>query len=267
MGVKSGGYACLDIVESLQLEFLKYILHVKKGTPNCFVYGECGQYPLYIHVYSRIIKFWHKLCVDTDGKLSSSMLKTMHECFNLNIFQSDWLTKVKSILDDCGLSFVWLDPNLVSTEWLNKKINSRLQDIFIQSWRQQTTDCSKSCHYHLYKPNFGIEKYLDSLPWCYRVACTKLRTSNHKLPIEKGRYRSLPREERKCTFCDSDKIGDEFHFLLECTKSNDICTKYLPKYYWVRPIFLKYSQLLSTLSKKKMLNLGKFIKEGLCFFK
>ena len=99
-GCEVWGYACLDIVESLQLEFLKYILHVKKSTPNCFVYGETGQYPLYIHVYSRIIKFWHKLCVDTDGKLSSSMLKTLHECFNFNIFQSDWLTKVKSILDD-----------------------------------------------------------------------------------------------------------------------------------------------------------------------
>ena len=130
----------MDIIESLQLEFLKYILHVKKSTPNCFVYGETGQYPLYIHVNSRLIKFWHKLKVDTEDKLSSSMLKTLSECSDFNIFQSDWLSKVKKILDDCGLSFVWLNPKSVSTEWLYKKIMSSLKDMFIQSWRQQCTN-------------------------------------------------------------------------------------------------------------------------------
>lgn len=75
-GCEVWGFSCVDIIESLQLEFLKYILHVKKSTPNCFVYGETGQYPLYIHVYSRLIKFWHKLRTDIDGKLSNSMLKT-----------------------------------------------------------------------------------------------------------------------------------------------------------------------------------------------
>ena len=266
-GCEVWGYSCIDIIESLQLEFLKYILHVKKSTPNCFVYGETGQYPIYIHVYSRLIKYWHKIQTDNNGKLSSSMLKTLNECHDFNIFHSEYLIKVKKILDDCGLSFVWLDPKAVNTDWLSKKINSRLQDIFIQSWRQQTSDCNKSCNYNLYKPNFGIEKYLVHLPWCYRVALTKLRTANHKLPIEKGRYRNLPREERKCSLCDLDRIGDEFHFLLECKKFDDIRAKYLPKHFYVRPNYFKYSQLLSTHSKKKLLNLGKFIKEGLCSIK
>ena len=47
-GCEVWGYSCIEIIESLQLEFLKYILHIKKGTPNCFVYGETGQYPLYV---------------------------------------------------------------------------------------------------------------------------------------------------------------------------------------------------------------------------
>ena len=266
-GCEVWGYSCVDIIESLQLEFLKYILHVKKSTPNCFVYGETGQYPLYIHVHSRLIKFWHKLKVDTEGKLSSSMLKTLSECSDFNIFQSDWLSKVKKILDDCGLSFVWLNPKSVSTEWLYKKIMSSLKDMFIQSWRQQCTNCSKSCHYYLYKPNFGLESYLVSLPWCYRVAFTKLRTSNHKLPIEKGRYRNLPREERKCNLCNLEKIGDEFHFLLECPKLENIRTKYIPKYFCVKPNFYKYAKLLSIKNKTKMLNLGKFIHHGFSFFR
>ena len=34
-----GGYSNIEIIESLKLEFLKYILHMKKSTPNCFLWG------------------------------------------------------------------------------------------------------------------------------------------------------------------------------------------------------------------------------------
>ena len=96
---------------------------------------------------------------------------------------------------------------------------------------------------------------------------TKIRTSNHKLPIEKGRYRNLPRENRTCNLCDLDKIGDEFHFLLECPLLNDIRSKYISRYYYTRPNFYKFSQLLANRNKTKLLSLSKFIKEGLTHFK
>ena len=172
-----------------------------------------------------------------------------------------------SHLDECGLSLVWLNPRSVSTEWLNSRLNTTLEDIFIQSWSRNCIECNKSCSYNLYKPIFGFEHYLDCLPFCYRIAMTQLRTSNHKLPIEKGRYRHLAREERNCTLCNSEKIGDEFHLLLECPMLNTIRAKYIPKYYTSRPNFYKYSQLLSSQNKNKLLKLSKFIKEGLAFFK
>ena len=43
---------------------------------------------------------------------------------------------------------------------------------------------------------------------------TKLRLSNHKLMIEKGRHQGLEKEERICPFCTS--VEDEIHFLTEC---------------------------------------------------
>ena len=211
-GSEIWGYSGIEIVESLQLEYLKYILQMKKATPNCFVYGETGQFPLHIHVHSRMVKFWHKLSVDGEGKMSSSMLKTLNECFELNIFQSDWLLCVKKILDECGLSFVWNHPKSVQTNWIVNRINQNLRDKFIQTWVRQCQESNKSCNYHIYKPTFEFEKYLDLLPFCYRIALTKLRTANHKLPIEKGRYRNLPREQRTCNICDSDNIGDEYIF-------------------------------------------------------
>jgi hypothetical protein len=36
----------------------------------------------------------------------------------------------------------------------------------------------------------------------------------HKLPVESGRYTKTPYEDRFCTLCQSNEIGDEFHYLL-----------------------------------------------------
>ncbi len=47
---------------------------------------------------------------------------------------------------------------------------------------------------------------------------TRLRISNHKLRIETGRHKNIPREERICQKCSLGKIEDEKHYLLECTK-------------------------------------------------
>ena len=74
---------------------------------------------------------------------------------------------------------------------------------------------------------------------------TRLRSANHKLPVEKARYINLPREQRSCNLCNSDSIDDEFHFLLECPMLTDMRVKYIPKYYRTRPNFFKFSELLS----------------------
>ena len=261
------GYKCIDIAESLQLEFCKYILHMKKSTPTCFVYGESGHFPLYLHVYSRMVKFWHKLMLDGEYKMSSSMLKTLHECFQFNVYKSEWLTKIKQILDDYGLSFVWNFPQSVSTKWLDRILNLRMKDVYIQTWSQECREHSKTFNYSLFKTKFGIEYYLDVLPNSYRIAMTRIRTNNHKLPIEKGRYSSLPRDLRHCNICNSDLPGDEYHFLLECPTLTNLREKYLPKYFRTNPNFFKYSELISITSKKKLLNLSKFVHEGLQMFK
>ena len=70
------------------------------------------------------------------------------------------------------------------------------------------------------KPVFEREYYLSHIPHKLQLALSRVRTCNHKLPIEAGRYglSYLAREERICTKCISGSIGDEFHFILSCTK-------------------------------------------------
>jgi hypothetical protein len=46
----------------------------------------------------------------------------------------------------------------------------------------------------------------------------RFRTSNHRLPIEIGRWQSVNREHRVCNLCQGRELGDEYHYLFECTE-------------------------------------------------
>jgi hypothetical protein len=48
------------------------------------------------------------------------------------------------------------------------------------------------------------------------VTLCKFRTTNHKLPIEHGRWNNIPHENRKCNLCNLEEIGDEFHYISNC---------------------------------------------------
>ena len=50
----------------------------------------------------------------------------------------------------------------------------------------------------------------------YCSSLLKFRLSNHRLPVETGRWENTPLEDRKCILCRKYDIGDEFHYLFVC---------------------------------------------------
>ena len=61
-----------------------------------------------------------------------------------------------------------------------------------------------------------LENYLTIFSGKIRNSICRFRTANHRLAVEAGRWLGKDYEQRFCTLCHSDKIGDGFHFLLEC---------------------------------------------------
>ena len=55
---------------------------------------------------------------------------------------------------------------------------------------------------------------------------TKLRLSNHKLMIEKGRHNNIESCNRFCPFCPNC-LEDEYHFLMLCSVYSGIRLKLL----------------------------------------
>ena len=98
-------------------------------------------------------------------------------------------------------------------------------------------------------------------------ALCKFKCANHKLPIVTGRYNGLPIDERTCTLCNTNEIGDEFHYLYKCVYFNDLRVKYLKRYYYTHPNMYKTEKLFNVENKKETLNLSKFIYHIMQYFK
>jgi hypothetical protein len=70
----------------------------------------------------------------------------------------------------------------------------------------------------MYKSEFGLEKYFTILlPADFMYNMCKFRCGSHKLPIEMGRFFSIDRSDRICDLCNKEELGDEFHYLFNCT--------------------------------------------------
>ena len=75
-------------------------------------------------------------------------------------------------------------------------------------------------NYRIYKTTFGFEEYLRNTPTKFLKYMIKFRTRNNRLPVEVGCWTNINYEDRKCKLCDSNCVGDEFHYILECSYFN-----------------------------------------------
>ena len=126
---------------------------------------------------------------------------------------SPWIKTVQNILYESGLSNVWHFPNAVNHKWLNNCLKIRLHDEYSQTWSANVFHDDKCITYRIFKEVFEFESYLTLLPERLRILFTQFRLGNTKLPIETGRWFNIDRNERYCTLCNINDIGDEFHLL------------------------------------------------------
>lgn len=100
------------------------------------------------------------------------------------------------------------------------------QEYWSKNLNKNKFDCSVGNKLSLYseelKNEVRFKSYRDLIKNVKtRVAVTNMRISCHLLPIESGRYMRLyPEFKRLCPLCNRSKIGDEFHYLLNCTHSS-----------------------------------------------
>ena len=122
------------------------------------------------------------------------------------------------------MSNVWIDQiehdrnNLLEKPVIAKSILIRFNDVFSQTALAHIQNTNKLTFLKSLKEVYKSEKYLKIDNFGNRRVITKLRTSNHTLAIEAGRWTNIERENRLCKQCTENKIEDEIHFPFQCTK-------------------------------------------------
>ena len=137
-----------------------------------------------------------------------------------------------------------------------------LKDHFLQAWRSELADddsSSKAKNYSYIKDSIELESYFKILPKHLYLNLIYFRSSNHKFPIETGRWNDTNHAERKCKLCNLNTVGDEFHYLLECPHFKDDRETFISPNYYRRPNMIKYKKLLSCTDDQTLKKLGIYV--------
>ena len=233
-------------LEKVALKFYKALLHLPPKTSNTAPYGELGVYPLYIDCISRTLKYWYFI----ENKSSNILLKEALDCdkdmHNKGIYT--WFSFINNIMTMSKLSVKsGYTPSIKDIKLIKNKLQKRYVKYWINTIKgvseKDTGNSKKLRTYSLFKTHFNTEKYLSVIKnreW--KTCLTKFRLSAHNLMIETGRHYNMKVEDRLCKHCDSSKIEDEKHFLLECAKYDALRQNMMQKLYTHCPKFNQLNQ-------------------------
>ena len=203
-----------SLVEKLHSKFCKATLLVHKKASNIGVRAELGRYPLCIAIVSQIAKYFVNVCNKRQESIIKEAFLSQMGMLDIN-YKRSWF----SLLNFISKRTEWKvtcnkDNDYIPSVDIKRYLRNKYEGIVYNLLENE-----KKLHV-LYstKKSFGPSQYLSYVTnYKYRQAFTKMRISAHKFPIEVGRYRSVPRNERLCNLCQNKEIGDELHYFIRCS--------------------------------------------------
>ena len=238
---------------------MRRYLRLHKSTSTCMLIGELGLKEVSEYIENRMLNFWYKIATGEENKISTILYKWTYALYKQNLYKSPWLHQIKRSLDLMGESHLF--DNVLNTpgpEWFKCYTKERLNNIYRQKWSSDVANNSTCLSYRIMTQDKQLQKYFK-LPRKYMHAICQFKCANSKIPVIMGRYTNKPIDDRSCTLCDSNVLGDEFHYLFQCSKFHDERIIYINRYYFNFPNVPKMISLFNESSNKELLKLAKFI--------
>ena len=249
----------IDVLERIQLKFLKNLLGVRNQTSSVAVLADTGRFPLIYRQQASAIKYWNRL-------KSENCPLLLRKCYAVQVFlyrnnQPCWLTRIHQVTDSLNINDDEIPASII-TKLYEQAQSKMLMDI------NDNVKNPKLRTYKLFKKELCLESYLNyNLPKYLYRSIARFRLSSHNLHIELGRHKRpyVVAEERICKRCDTNDTEDEFHCLIICrnweTARMDL---YQVAYKHIEDftIFHPKEQLLKIMINKKsemIYALGKFL--------
>ena len=252
--------SCIKKLEIFQRSLYKNTLKLSKSTPSVMIYGETGTTPLHITIEKRMIGYWLQIIMGSSSKLNYQIYKYVLHLDMQNIYSTQWIRKIKEILQRCGLFHIWVNQHSIRIEdskTIRLLICTRINDQYEQTWHSSIPTHIRCSYYVLFKYNRKLEPYLYKLSTSNRIYLSKFRCRSNYMPVSKV-YKHADTYDTKCKICDKNEIGDEFHYLFICPVFQEDRNRLLKEYYRKFPSMYKFIELMSTTNMKDLRKLAQF---------
>ena len=207
----------IQLVERIQLRYLKYMLSVKDSTCTPAVYGETGRLPTFVMHHIKLLKYWFRIVKLSDTNLTKKAYVVLCSLFNSGY--KSWVSKIYDVLKHYDLLHYWENEQLLASNLFVSVMKKAVQSKYVSSWNAVITEYPVLRTYCKFKKEFKFEMYLYLIKDPKLRKClSRFRLSSHKLQIEMGRhcYPKKPEEQRICKLCNLNEVESEIHFLLQC---------------------------------------------------
>ena len=213
-----GCHQKLDGLYQLQLRALRIFFGVGVRHPKVSLMIEADAFPVVWLARMRCVAFWLKVMTNPmfEGRILRAValvvadsgggwMKNLKKCMGCFGWNEIGVEEVK------GLSYGEI------TTMLQACARRRVED----EWDDELATKPKLALLRLLKERGGESRCLDVGDKGKRRLMMMIRGGTAPLRIECGRWRGLGREERTCGECDTGKVEDVHHWLLECERWED----------------------------------------------
>ena len=88
---------------------------------------------------------------------SSSLYRILLDDGQTHNFRYDWISFVKAIFDDTGLSYIWFEHDAENSSKLSKSVQNIIESQYKQAWQDSLEQSSKCSNYKIYKTEHKFE--------------------------------------------------------------------------------------------------------------
>ena len=233
-------------IEKTHLQFCKRYLQVHNKASNIACRAELGKFPMIIDINKKILNYLDYLRGKDEDSIVKQALQISIDLHHNG--KTSFYSNLMKMVDYYDLNYDF-SCNSLSDSIVNRYIGI-MKNKYVSYWNQTLQQSQKLSFYCTIKDDYSPSPYLVlTRKNPSRKALVTFRISSHQLRIETGRYENIPRNERICHFCTSNKIEDENHFLLDCKAYSQIRDIFFSKLETKIPDFksLSHDTLISLL--------------------
>ena len=206
-----------DDCSKLEHAFVRHLVtyfRVPSNVNKSALYWTCGVTPITILVWNRGYDFWTKILGFGRSSLERSAF-TSSKCLHQR-GEKSWYSAMIGVFHKIGFSGDFDSWSAEDAREHRNSFRELVRDFFVNKMRNELlVPTSKYSFLIECFPTLYIRQFLDFAVYYNRFSFVKIFLSQHRLPIEVGRWYKIPREFRHCHYCISEP-GNEVHYITTC---------------------------------------------------